>query len=81
MKTKEKFRLPDGEWTTSAKKMSTEWASIYKPICKHFGVRIIGYNPKILFVDRHNSTFDIPVDIAIGIKDLIENATYEEKQL
>ncbi len=77
MKTKEKFRLPNGEYTTSSKKMSKEWASIYEPICKHFGVTVIGYDPKILFRDRHNHTFDIPVDIAIGIKELIENVTYE----
>lgn len=66
------FRLPDGKYTSSASRLSREWARIYKPICKELGVKVIGFDPGISF--RYNDDdgyFTLPTSIAIKIRDLI----------
>lgn len=64
------YRMPDGTWSKDALKMSRAWARIYKPICKEFNVTTIGYDPGIRF-SYGSSSFDLPTDVAIKVRDLI----------
>jgi hypothetical protein len=78
---KKEFRMPDGKWTSDAKKMSRAWERIYKPICKELGMGVIGYDPGVLF-KYGNCSFDIPIDLAIKIRNLIkERNGYKQKWL
>ena len=73
----EEFRMPDGTWTSDAVKMGRAWKKIYKPICKELGVKVIGYDPGILF-SCGNQSFNLPVSIAIKLNELI---TYHKKTI
>jgi len=67
---KEQYRLPDGNYTTNAKRSSREWKDIYQPICDEFDLGIIGFDPSILF-KKDNVSFDLPVSFCVHLRDLI----------
>jgi len=65
MKTKQykqEWRLPDGTYTTNAKKMCKVWENLYKPFCEAFDCRVIGFDPDILF-GYGNKSFDMPISV------------------
>jgi len=74
-KPTEWFRLPDGESTRNVDEMIKAWQDIYVPICKGLNVSVVGFDPGILFKDNENNKcFDIPVSLAIRIRDLVNRA-------
>ena len=73
------WKLPNGEYTSNAKKMSKAWKDIYKPICRVTGSVVIGYNPGIsypgiLFKSDYGKgcSFDLPLSIAQKISEMIK---------
>jgi hypothetical protein len=64
------FRMPDGTITQDVKKMTQAWEKIYKPICKEMKMKVIDFDPGILF-NYGNDTVNIPTELAIKIRDLI----------
>lgn len=73
MKAKEKYRMPNGEWVDNPIKMCRAWNRITEPICKELGVKVIGYDPNILFSYGKYASFNLPIDVAIKIAQLIKN--------
>lgn len=67
------YRLPNGEWTKSAVKMSREWAKIYKPIEKALHLTATGFDPSISFreKDAWYNSFQMPTEVAMRITALI----------
>jgi len=50
-----------------------QWRSIYKPLEKAYGLKVIGYDPSILFKVSEYKCVDMPTDLAIKIsKDIKE---------
>lgn len=64
--------MPNGECTRSVNEMIKAWEDIYTPICKGLNVSVTAFDPGIRFrVPETNCYFDLPVSIAIRIRDLI----------
>ena len=81
-KSAQEYRMPDGTWTKDALKMSRAWKKIYATIEKKFALTCIGFDPGILFKrNGGGNSFDIPTDVAIRIKDLIEENKSLESQV
>lgn len=70
--------MPDGKYTKDAVKMSRAWKKIYRPIEKEFGLKIIGYDPGILFKDN-NWSFQVSTAFAIQLCNLIKLANLARK--
>jgi len=68
------WKLPNGEDTSNAKKMSKAWKDIYEPICRVTGSIVIGYDPGILFKSDYGRghSFDLPLSIAQKISEMIK---------
>lgn len=77
---KNKWKLPNGEYTSDAKKMSKAWKDIYEPICKATGSTVIGFDPSILFKHGSYKSFDLPTDVAIRFSDMIKALKLVVKQ-
>jgi len=72
-KIDKQYRLPNGKYTSSGIKMSKEWRKIYSPICKEFGLSVIGYYPGISF--RYNDgtyCFQLDSNMATRLSYLIK---------
>jgi len=74
---KETYRMPDGKRTTNATKMCRAWKRIYNPICKKLDLKVIGFDPGILF-STGNSCINMPTSVAIKICNLIKELKNNE---
>jgi len=63
---KELRRLPDGKTTQSLAIYLKKWKAIYQPIEEAYGLRLIGFDPGLLFADADHpqSAIDIPLWLA-----------------
>jgi hypothetical protein len=56
---------PDNKEVKSEKMYADSWLKLADPICKTLGLRLIGFNPGLLFCyDETSGTVDIPVFVA-----------------
>lgn len=60
------YRLPDGKYTTSTQKYTTEWRKIANKLEKKFGFVMVGCDPDFLLreKDNWNSSFTLPLWVA-----------------
>ncbi len=58
------YRLPDGKYTRSSRRYIKAWRDLAKPITKHLGYQVIGFDPGVLF-SRGNGqqSLSLPVDV------------------
>ena len=81
MKNKEQYRLPNGKYTTNVRRMISEWKDVYEPICDEFNIKVIGYDPNVLFKSEGGASFDLPVEFCIKLRDMIITKNENTSQL
>lgn len=54
------YRTPDNKYTDADTAMKA-WEKLYKPLCEEYGLRIVGFDPDLLFEDTERGlTLQIP---------------------
>ena len=71
-------RKPDGTWTDDPHEYCEAWRALYEPVCEHFGLTVIGYDPGIRFADENRFIMDLPVWFLTPLVALIEAAKKAE---
>lgn len=69
-------RLPNGKHVEDLDTCLREWNKITKPLIKHLGVTVVGFDPGILFVDgrgddQNRRSVDIPIWFAKRIAEAL----------
>lgn len=65
MKPKPAYRLPDGQFTSSAAKYHKEWRRLAEGVAEILDCTLLGYNPDIVLLPKGSGwSFSLPSDIA-----------------
>lgn len=65
-------RLPNGKTTKDDVKYVNSWRSLADGIKEGMGVRLAAFDPDLSFVRPDGTTFEVPVDLAVFINQLID---------
>lgn len=79
--SKERYRRPDGRYTTDVKLYAREWRKLAREVeaVLQLGFKLSGFDPGILLVRDYGRALDLTADVALAIQKYYKQTTKEKK--